>query len=72
MLLTHEQLQAKVDQLKVGQVHKCIEDNRIVLLSMVRPKEINGYLFDGRQVVPYMSLVPLDFVRYFELLVDRK
>lgn len=70
MLLTHEQLEAKVDALKVGQVHKCLEDQRIVMISLVKPKELRGFLFDGFQVVPYISMVPIEFVRYFKLIYD--
>lgn len=70
VLLTQDQLRQKVDVLKVGQVWKCIEDNRLVMISLVKPKEVQGYMFDGFQVVPYFTFALLDFVRYFELKLD--
>ena len=69
-LLTHDDLQDRVNNLRVGQIYKCIEDNRIVMVSMVKPKEIQGYIFTGFEVAPFYSLAPMDFVRYFSLLHD--
>lgn len=68
--LTHEELQHLLQNVKVGQVYKCLEDNRVVLVSLVRPGEIKGYMFTGFEVVPYYNMVPIDFVRYFKLVLD--
>jgi hypothetical protein len=70
VLLSNDELKQMVDNIRVGQVYKCVEDNKLVMISLVRPKEIRGYMFDGFQVVPYVSLVPMDFVRYFDLVID--
>ena len=68
--LTHEQLHAMLVDVKVGQVWKCIEDNRVVMVSLVKPSEIRGYMFTGFEVVPYINMVPIDFVRYFKMIHD--
>jgi hypothetical protein len=70
VLLSHGELQALVDSIMVGQVWKCIEDNRLVMISMVKPNEIRGYIFTGFEVTTYISLAPIDFVRYFELALN--
>ena len=69
-ILTIDQLKEKLKTVKVGQIWKCIEDKRIVMISMVRPKEIDGYIWDQFSVMPYISFAPMDFVRYFDLKLD--
>jgi hypothetical protein len=68
--LTHEELVKLLDKVRVGQIYSCIEDNRVVMVSMVKPKEILGYIFTGFEVSPYYCLAPMDFVRYFRLIYD--
>lgn len=70
VLLSHNELQTMVDGLKVGQIWKCLEDNRLVMISMVKSNEIRGHIFTGFEVTTYISLAPIDFVRYFNLLYD--
>ncbi len=70
MLLSNDELREMVNDIKVGQIYKCIEDRKLVMISLNRPKEIRGFMWDGFQVVPYISLAPLDFVRYFRLQLD--
>ena len=70
MLLSNDELREKVDNIKVGQIYKCIEDRKLVMISLVRPKEIRGFMWNEFEVVPYISLAPLDFVRYFHLMLD--
>jgi hypothetical protein len=68
--LTHEELQKKVETIKVGQIYRCLEDTRIILISLVRPGCIEGYIFTGFEVCKYISLAPLDFIRYFTLVLE--
>ena len=61
------------DDLKVGQVWECIEDKKcIVLISLVMPKYIKGYLFNGFEVVEYHSMDLQAFTKYWRLTRDRK
>lgn len=65
------EIEEKINSLKVGQIWRCIENPNIVLVSLVRPKEVRGYMFDGFQVVPYYSLCPFDFCKYWRLERER-
>lgn len=61
------------DDLKVGQIWEKIEDKCcIVLISLVRPGEIRGHMFNGFEVVQYYSLDLYSFCRYWQLVRDRK
>lgn len=60
------------DDLKVGQIWEMIEDKKqIVLISLVRPKELRGFLFNGFEVVPYISFAPYDFCKYWRMIKER-
>lgn len=61
-----------IGDVKVGQVWKCLEDSRVVLISMVKPKEICGYIFTGFEVAPYFTFALNDFVKYFTRIYDPK
>lgn len=69
-LLTQNELKQKYDNVKVGQVWKCVENNNVVLVSLVLTKEVRGYLYDGFEVVPFICMAPLDFVRYYYPIYD--
>lgn len=61
------------DDVKVGQIWECIEDRRqIILISLVRPKEIRGYIFTGFEVAPFYSFSIYDFCKYWRLYRERK
>ena len=70
VLLSQEELRQKRSTVRVGQIWKCLEDNRIILISLDKDNEIRGHLFTGFEVVPYISLAPMDFARYFDLILD--
>lgn len=51
--------------LMVGQIWKNIENkSETILISLVKPKEFEGYMFDGFSVIRYLSFnIPL-FMKY--------
>lgn len=61
-----------IDDLSVGQVWKCLEDSKIVLISLVRelPDMIKGHIFTGFEVGEYISYSVSDFIKYFRCIYD--
>lgn len=59
------------DDIRVGQIWKQIEDKEVtIMIKIVLPKEIRGYMFTGFEVGDYISLDIPSFLRYHFLFHD--